>query len=99
MTTSVASSTTRSDSLQRLLFRLRREARAWICVESLALATLAAAALGCGLFAVDWLLEPPAWARGLAATAAAGLLVWLLATRLVGRLATPLPDAALARAI
>ena len=99
MTTSVASSTTRSDSLQRLLFRLRREARAWIWVESLALATLAAAALGGGLFAVDWLLEPPAWARGLAATAAAGLLVWLLATRLVGRLATPLPDAALARAI
>jgi hypothetical protein len=99
MTTSAASSATRSNSLQRLLVRLRREARAWIWVESLALAALAAAALGGGLFAIDWLLEPPAWARGLAATAAAGLLVWLLATRLVGRLATPLPDAALARAI
>lgn len=99
MTSPATSSTPRSDGLQRLLSGIRREARGWIWVESLSLVAVAAAALGGVLFAVDWLLEPPAWARGSAITAAAGLLGWLLVARLIGRLATPLSDAALARAV
>ena len=46
--------------------------------------------------AIDWLLEPPpGWRMAVAAAAAAGL-VWLVVSKLVSRLATPLPDAALA---
>jgi hypothetical protein len=85
--------------LRRLLAAVRREARAWIWIESLALVAVVAAAAAAGLLAIDWLLEPPAWARGVASAAAAGVLVWLLATRLLGRLAAPLADADLARAV
>ncbi|MFM1905114.1 MAG: hypothetical protein RLZZ440_3014 [Planctomycetota bacterium] len=85
--------------LGSLLDRIRREARLWIWVESLAQVAMAAAVLGGGLFLVDWLLEPPAWARAAASALAAGLILWLLAARLAARLATPLSDASLALAL
>jgi hypothetical protein len=88
-----------TDPLLRLLRRVRREARAWVWLESLATVVLAAAAIFWGSLAADWLVEPPAWVRA-AALAAAGLaLLAILATRLVGRLVTPLTDRALALAI
>ena len=98
---STASLTTAASSppLRRLLAGIRRRARGWIWVESVAIILLAAAGLAALTLALDWLLEPPVWARGLAMAAAAGLLIWLVATRLIGRLATPLPDRSLALAI
>jgi hypothetical protein len=85
--------------LTGLLARVRREARLWIWIESLAQVAVVAAALGGGLFLIDWLLEPPAWARAASSAMAAILLIWLLASRLVGRLAMPLSDASLALAL
>lgn len=92
-------SATESTAVSGLLSQLRREARLWIWVESLAQLVVAAAALGSGVCLIDWLLEPPAWARGAAAAGAAGLLVWLAVTRLVGRLFRPLSDTSLALAV
>ncbi len=83
----------------RLLARIRREARGWVWIESLAILAAAAASLVWATLAIDWLIEPPAWVRGTALAAAGGLAVWLVATRLVGRLTTPLSDRALALAI
>ncbi|MFM8413224.1 MAG: hypothetical protein ACKOCX_00705 [Planctomycetota bacterium] len=87
------------EPLGRLLARVRREARVWIWVESLALLAVAAAAIFWGSLLLDWLIEPPAWVRGAAGAGAAVVLLWLLATRLIARLATPLSDRALALAI
>jgi hypothetical protein len=79
-----------------LLAALRRSARRWIWGESLALVCLAGALVFWSSLAIDWLLEPPpGWRMAVAAAAAAGL-VWLVVSKLVSRLATPLPDAALA---
>jgi len=86
-------------SLTRMLGRIRREARAWIWVESLASLALAAAAAFALSFAADWLFEPPAWVRAALVTAAAAVLVWLLTTRLFARLAAPLGDRLLALAV
>jgi outer membrane murein-binding lipoprotein Lpp len=83
----------------RLLARVRREARLWVWVESLAILALAAAAIVWGTLALDWLIEPPAWARGTALAAAAAVVAWLVATRLVARLAAPLSDRSLALAV
>ncbi len=82
----------------RLLARIRREARGWVWIESLAILAAAAASLVWATLAIDWLIEPPPWVRGTALAAAGGLAVWLVATRLVGRLTTPLSDRALALA-
>lgn len=87
------------EPLARLLARVRREARAWVWIESLALLAAAAAAIFWGSLALDWLIEPPAWVRAVAGVAAGLVLLWLLATRLIARLATPLTDRALALAI
>lgn len=82
--------------LRHLLAALRRSTRRWIWGESLALVCLAGALVFWSSLAIDWLLEPPpGWRMALAAAAAAGL-VWLVVSKLVSRLATPLPDAALA---
>ncbi len=86
-------------SLTRMLGRIRREARAWIWVESLASLALATAAAFAASFAIDWLFEPPAWVRAAIVMAAAAGLVWLVATRLFARLAAPLGDRALALAV
>ena len=82
--------------LRHLLAALRRSTRRWIWGESLALVCLAGALVFWSSLAIDWLLEPPpGWRMAVAAAAAAGL-VWLVVSKLVSRLATPLPDAALA---
>ena len=90
---------TESTALSGLLAKLRREARLWIWVESLAEVVVATAIVGSGIVLIDWLLEPPAWARGIASASAAGLLAWLVVARLVGRLSTPLSDTSLALAV
>ena len=82
--------------LRHLLAALRRSTRRWIWGESLALVCLAGALVFWSSLAIDWLLEPPpGWRMAVAAAAAAGL-VWLVVSKLVSRLATPLPDTALA---
>jgi hypothetical protein len=82
--------------LRQLLAALRRSARRWIWGESLALVCLAGALVFWGSLVIDWLLEPPpGWRMAVAAAAAVGL-VWLVASKLVSRLAAPLPDTALA---
>ena len=82
--------------LRHLLAALRRSTRRWIWGESLALVCLAGALVFWGSLAIDWLLEPPpGWRMAVAAAAAVGL-VWLVVSKLVSRLATPLPDTALA---
>ena len=76
--------------LRQLLAALRRSARRWIWGESLALVCLAGALVFWGSLVIDWLLEPPpGWRMAVAAAAAAGL-VWLVVSKLVSRLATPL---------
>lgn len=82
--------------VRRLLADLRRSTRRWIWVESLALVALAGAIVFWGSLAIDWLLEPPPGVRMAVAAAAALGLAGLVLGKLVGRLATPLPDAALA---
>ena len=82
--------------LRGLLGDLRRSARRWIWGESLALVCLAGAVVFWGSLAVDWLLEPPPWWRIAVAVATVAGLAWLVVAKLVGRLATPLPDSALA---
>lgn len=82
--------------LRGLLGSLRRRTRLWVWVESLALVCLAGTAIFWATLATDWLVEPPSrWRMTVAAAALVGL-AWLLATKLVGRLATPLSDTALA---
>ena len=83
-------------ALKGLLATLRRQARGWIWVESLAWLGLAVAAFFWGSLAFDWCVEPPRLVRaGLLAAAAVGLAM-LLYRKLVGRLAADLGDASLA---
>jgi hypothetical protein len=84
------------ETLERLLDGLRRQTRRWIWIESLALVCLAGTAVFWGALAVDWLLEPPAWARGAAAAAVGIGLLLLLRGKLWSRLSAPLDDASLA---
>lgn len=87
------------EPLRRLLAKVRREARAWVWVESLAALALAAAVIFWATLGLDWLLEPPPWARACVAAAAVAVMLWLVGTRLIGRLAIPLSDRALALAV
>jgi len=88
-----------ADPVRRLLGRIRREARAWIWVESLASVALAAAAAVGLTLAIDWLFEPPAWVRAALVTAAAACLGAVVVMRLFVRLGTPLGDRTLALAV
>ncbi len=99
MTTMSTNTSGSIEPLLQLLARVRRQARAWIWVESLAILTVAAAAIFWTTLAIDWLIEPPAWARATAVAMAGAVLLWLVATRLIGRLAAPLSDRALALAV
>ena len=78
--------------LWQLLADVRRRARAWIWIESVAWLALVA----CGGFwvslAFDWCVEPPPGVRGVLLMAMAAGLVWVLVNRLVIRLAVPLRD-------
>ena len=97
--TSLPDTTTSIESLERLLGRLRREVRIWIWVESLASIALAAVVIVAASLLLDWLLEPPGWARAAALVAAGAVLAWMLVTRLLLRLGTPLADRSLALAV
>lgn len=82
--------------LRALIEDVRRRTRGWIWVETAALVALALAGVFWATMAFDWAVEPPVWVRvGLLISALAGL-AWLVQGKLVGRLATPLGDAALA---
>lgn len=96
---SAAPGATATEPLRRLLARVRREARAWVWVDSMAALAVAAALIFWATLGLDWLLEPPVWARACAGAAAGVILIWLVGTRLVGRLAAPLTDRALALAV
>lgn len=85
--------------LTALLAAVRRRARLWIWVESLSLAVIVAVAAAWLSLVIDWLVEPPAWVRGGLLVAAVASVAWIVATRLVGRLAVPLSDESLALAI
>lgn len=97
--TSLPDTTTSIESLERLLGRLRREVRIWIWVESLASIALAAVVIVAATLLLDWLLEPPGWARAAALVAAGAVLAWMFVTRLLLRLGTPLADRSLALAV
>ena len=86
-------------AVRRLLAAVRRRARWWIWVESLAWFALAAAATFWITLAADWAVEPPGWVRALALAAAATGLGAIVVHKLVRRLAAPLSDAALAHVV
>ncbi len=83
-------------TLREALARLRQQTRRWIWIESLGLLILWVAAAFWVSLLVDRMLEPP-WQVRIAMLVAAGAIVgWLVATKLVGRLAVPLDDTQLA---
>jgi len=84
------------EPLLGLLARLRRGARRWVWVETVAWVCLAGTAIFWTTLAADWLLEPPVWWRAAIAAACAVGLGCMLAGKLVARLAVPLSDRALA---
>ncbi len=94
-----ASAVAAAATITRRLAALRREARAWIWIESLAAAALVAVAGGWATLVIDRLVEPPAWPRAVLLGILVAAVAWVLVTRLVGRLAVPLTDASLALAV
>jgi len=82
-----------------LLATLRRQARWLICLESLSWLAIAGVAAFWATLICDRALEPPAWARAAAGAAAGAALAWIVVRPLIGRLAVPLSDAALALAV
>jgi hypothetical protein len=82
--------------LARLLGAVRRRVRTWIWIESLAVVILAVVAAAWAMLAIDRLVEPPAWARACMLAAVVAVVAWILAVRLVIRLAVPLTDESLA---
>lgn len=87
------------EPIDRLLARIRREARWWIWIESLSMLAMTACVAIVATLAIDWLIEPPAWARGALVAIAACGLVWIILAKLVARLSTPLADRSLALAV
>lgn len=85
--------------LVALLAAVRRRARGWIWLESLALAAVVAVASAWLALAIDRLVEPPAGVRAVMLIATGAAVAWVLATRLAARLAVPLSDESLALAI
>jgi hypothetical protein len=92
-------STAAIDRLRAALADVRRQARRWIWLESLGLVCLVATGFFWAALLFDWCFEPSREVR-LVMLVAVGLgLTWLVATKLAGRLATPLDDARLALAV
>ena len=83
-------------ALRAMLATLRRQARSWVWVESIAWVCLAAVAFFWASLAIDWCVEPPRWARAVLLVAAAVGLGVLVSRKLLGRLSTDLGDASLA---
>jgi hypothetical protein len=94
-----AADTAAVGAIRRMLAGIRREARKWIWVESLGWLAIAAAAAFWATLAFDWSVEPPGWVRGMAVVVALAGLGWIVATKLVARLAAPLADESLAIAV
>jgi hypothetical protein len=84
------------EQVEKLVARIRRTTRGWIWIESLAIIAVAACFGITATLAIDWLIEPPAWARAALVVAVSAGLLWLVATKLVMRLGTPLSDRSLA---
>jgi len=82
--------------LRELLAAVRRRARWWIGVESLAWAAIVAAVAFWLTLAGDWFSEPPAPVRAVMMAVAVAVILGLLVRQLFLRLAAPLSDAALA---
>lgn len=82
-----------------LLGAVRREARRWIWIESLALAAVVAVAAVWLALVIDRIVEPPPGVRAVMLIAAGAAVAWVLTTRLAARLAVPLSDESLALAI
>jgi len=82
--------------LRELLAAVRRRARWWIGVESLASAAIVAAVAFWLTLAGDWFSEPPAPVRAVMMAVAVAVIIGLLVRQLFLRLAAPLSDAALA---
>ena len=91
--------TARATAVFDLLAAIRRQARAWIVVESLALLVLTLVAAGWAAFGFDRLVEPPAWVRVGLVVGTTVALGRLAVVRLVLRLARPLSDESLALAV
>lgn len=86
-------------AVSRLLAAIRRQARVWIVVESLATLALVMVAAGWAAGVLDRLVEPPAWVRAALLVGAGAAAAWIVAVRLVGRCAAPLSDESLALAV
>jgi hypothetical protein len=84
------------EPVRRMLAAVRRRARLWIWVESLAWLALVAAAAFWLTLLFDWWVEPPAAVRLTALAVTAGAIAWIVASKLVARLRAPLSDASLA---
>ncbi len=82
--------------IRGLIEVVRRQTRAWVWIESLALIGLAGAAVFFGTMAFDWAVEPPAWVRLLLVVLALVGLVAMVWGKLWGRLAVSMGDATLA---
>jgi hypothetical protein len=79
-----------------VLAAIRRQTRRWVWIESLAWLGLLAAGFFWITLLVDRGLEPPAWVRAAAGCLGTAGVLWIVATKLVGRLLVPLSDEALA---
>jgi hypothetical protein len=82
--------------IRGLIEVVRRQTRAWVWIESLALIGLAGAAVFFGTMAFDWAVEPPAWVRVVLVVLALAGLVAMVWGKLWGRLAVSMGDATLA---
>ena len=98
--TPMASTPIRTDaplaSILGMLAAIRRRARIWIWVESLAIAAIVGLAGVWLSLLFDRLVEPPIWVRAGMLAAVAAAVAWVLVTRLAMRLAVPLTDESLA---
>jgi hypothetical protein len=83
-------------ALTTVLATIRRQTRRWVWIESLAWVGLLGAGFFWSTLLLDHAIEPPAWVRAVAAGLGGLGILWILATKLVGRLLTPLPDETLA---
>jgi len=85
-----------SAALRGMLATLRRQARGWIWVETIAWLGIAAAAFFWASLAFDWCVEPPRWVRALLLAGMALGVALLVLRKLVARLGAELGDASLA---
>lgn len=94
--TALSTTVTNVAALRQALRRLRRQTRRWVWIESVGFVALWVAVVFWATLFIDRLLEPPWQVRVAMLAAAGGIAGWLIATKLVGRLAAPLDDAQLA---